>query len=41
MDYRDKYLWLRKSLANIAKSGAFSSDYTIEEEYASEIWHLL
>lgn len=39
-DYRNKDLWMKKSLVNIAKSGIFSSDYTIEE-YASDIWKLL
>lgn len=40
LDYRNKDLWMKKSLINIAKSGIFSSDYTIEE-YASDIWKLL
>lgn len=39
-DFRNKDLWMKKSLTNIAKSGIFSSDYTIEE-YAGEIWKLL
>lgn len=39
MDYRDRDKWLNMSLANIARSGIFSSDYTIKE-YARQIWHL-
>lgn len=35
--YRQKSKWLRMSIANIAHSGAFSSDRTISE-YASGIW---
>lgn len=35
--YRDKKIWLEKSLINIARSGTFSSDRTIQE-YAQEIW---
>lgn len=38
-DYMDKYKWLQKSLTNIAKSGIFSSDYTVKE-YAMNIWNL-
>ncbi|MGB4985251.1 MAG: glycogen/starch/alpha-glucan phosphorylase [Erysipelotrichaceae bacterium] len=37
--YRDKQLWAKKCLINIANSGFFSSDRTIEE-YAKEIWHI-
>jgi len=37
--YQDKLGWQRKALINIANSGHFSSDRTIEE-YATEIWHL-
>ncbi len=36
-EYRDRALWLRKSIVNIARSGIFSSDRTIDE-YAREIW---
>ncbi|MBM7553477.1 glycogen/starch/alpha-glucan phosphorylase [Thalassobacillus pellis] len=36
-DYQLKRDWSRKSLVNIAHSGIFSSDRTIQE-YASEIW---
>ncbi|MGX8796138.1 glycogen/starch/alpha-glucan phosphorylase [Fusibacter sp. JL298sf-3] len=37
--YRDKVHWSRMSLHNIAASGKFSADYTIEQ-YAKEIWHI-
>ena len=37
--YKDRERWLDMSIANIAKSGMFSSDRTIEE-YASQIWDL-
>ncbi len=37
--YRDREKWNRSMLINIAASGRFSSDRTIEE-YANEIWHL-
>ncbi|MDQ0255934.1 starch phosphorylase [Evansella vedderi] len=37
--YRDKATWLNMSVTNIAYSGKFSSDRTIQE-YASEIWNL-
>ncbi len=36
--YRDTVAWNRKSLVNIAHSGAFSSDGTIRK-YADEIWN--
>lgn len=35
--YQDKYQWNRKSLINIANSGPFSADYTVQR-YADEIW---
>lgn len=35
--YRDQHKWLTMSITNIAHSGKFSSDRTIQE-YASEIW---
>lgn len=35
--YRDQRKWLRKSIINIAHSGKFSSDRTINE-YATDIW---
>ena len=37
--YKDRYHWLRSSAVNIANSGGFSSDRTIEE-YAKEIWQV-
>ena len=37
--YVDRNLWAKMCLVNIAKSGFFSSDRTIEQ-YATEIWHL-
>ncbi len=37
--YADKKSWAKKSLMNIANSGKFSSDRTIEE-YVKDIWHL-
>ncbi|MBO0602842.1 glycogen/starch/alpha-glucan phosphorylase [Sporosarcina sp. E16_3] len=37
--YRDKLSWLHKSITNVAHSGKFSSDRTIQD-YATEIWKL-
>ena len=37
--YKDKMLWTRKSLNNIATSGIFSADRAIRE-YADNIWNL-
>ncbi len=37
--YEDKAAWARMCLINIAESGYFSSDRTIEE-YATQIWNL-
>ncbi len=37
--YQDRYAWLRSSAMNIANSGRFSSDRTIDE-YANEIWQV-
>jgi starch phosphorylase len=37
--YGDKKLWAQKALINIANSGKFSSDRTIED-YVRDIWHL-
>lgn len=37
--YRDKYKWAEMSLVNIAKSGTFSSDNTIQQ-YAKDIWRI-
>ena len=39
MMYSDRMSWAKKCLINIAKSGYFSSDRTIEQ-YAKEIWHI-
>ena len=38
-DYKDRELWAKKSLVNIAQSGVFSSDRSIKE-YAENIWDL-
>jgi len=35
--YKDRERWLKMSLINIARSGKFSSDRTIQQ-YADEIW---
>ena len=37
--YQDRANWSKICLANIAKSGHFSSDRTIED-YVKDIWHL-
>ncbi|MBQ0002922.1 MAG: glycogen/starch/alpha-glucan phosphorylase [Treponema sp.] len=37
--YSDRKLWAKKALLNIANSGKFSSDRTIED-YVRDIWHL-
>lgn len=37
--YADQKTWAKKALVNIAKTGYFSSDRTIEE-YNRDIWHL-
>jgi starch phosphorylase len=39
-DYEDRDAWVRKSLANVAAAGAFSSDRTIRQ-YNDDIWHLV
>ena len=38
-DYGDRTAWAKKMLVNIAKSGFFSSDRTIQQ-YNEAIWHL-
>ena len=37
--YKDEAGWAKSAMINVANSGKFSSDRTIEE-YAKEIWHL-
>jgi len=37
--YRDKAMWAKMAITNVAKSGKFSSDRTIKQ-YADEIWGL-
>ena len=37
--YRDREKWAKMSLINIANSGKFSSDYTVQR-YVDEIWHI-
>jgi starch phosphorylase len=37
--YRNRQNWAKSAILNIAKSGKFSSDRTIEE-YVKDIWHL-
>ena len=37
--YKDEAGWARKAILNVAASGKFSSDRTIQE-YVDEIWHL-
>jgi len=36
--YRDRDVWVRKAILNVASSGKFSSDRTIAQ-YATEIWN--
>ena len=38
-DHKDRDLWLKKSLINIAGAGYFASDRSIRE-YAENIWHV-
>ena len=37
--FRDEAGWAKMAMLNVAKSGKFSSDRTIEE-YVQDIWHL-
>ena len=37
--YRNEEGWARSAILNVAKSGKFTSDRTIQE-YVDEIWHL-
>lgn len=37
--YRDQTRWAKSAILNVASTGKFTSDRTIEE-YATEIWHL-
>ena len=37
--YKDQTRWAKSAILNVASSGKFTSDRTIEE-YATEIWHL-
>ena len=37
--YKNKQKWAESAIMNVARSGKFSSDRTIEQ-YATEIWHL-
>ena len=38
-EYKNKEKWAKKAIINVAKSGKFSSDRTIQQ-YADEIWNL-
>ena len=37
--YRDEAWWAKAAILNVANSGKFTSDRTIEE-YVKDIWHL-
>jgi starch phosphorylase len=37
--YKNRHAWVKSALVNIAKSGYFSSDRTIEN-YADDIWKI-
>jgi starch phosphorylase len=38
-DYKDPAVWTAKAILNVARTGYFSSDRTVNE-YASNIWHI-
>jgi starch phosphorylase len=38
-DYKDPSVWTTKAILNVARTGYFSSDRTVNE-YASDIWHI-
>ena len=38
-DYKDKELWAKKAILNVARVGYFSSDRSVME-YAEKIWHV-
>ena len=38
-DYRNKKVWVKKAIMNVARIGYFSSDRSIME-YANDIWHI-
>lgn len=37
--YRDEAAWAKSAILNVAHSGKFTSDRTIQQ-YVDEIWHL-
>jgi starch phosphorylase len=37
--YRDQNWWIKAAILNIAHSGKFTSDRTIQQ-YVDDIWHL-
>ena len=37
--YKDEKAWAKSAILNVAHSGKFSSDRTIQE-YVDDIWHL-
>jgi len=38
-EFKNRRLWARKTILNVARIGKFSSDRTVQE-YAREIWHI-
>jgi glycogen phosphorylase len=38
-EFKNRRLWARKAILNVARIGKFSSDRTVQE-YAREIWHI-